>query len=183
MNVKTKQNTVNIALAALFTAIIALCSQIAIPLPTHVSVTLQTFAVALCGYALGAKWGTASVAVYILLGVFGVPVFTGFKGGAQAIAGFTGGFIYGFILYVLLCGLAVKFKNKLLTAVLSLAGLAVLHILGTVHYALLSNISFFKAFLMVSAPFLIKDIVSMVLAYSVAFAFKKVLNKAPVHVQ
>ena len=65
-----KKRILNITFAALFTAITAALSQAAIPTPFGVPLTLQTFAVALCGYVLGIKWGLASIITYILLGVF-----------------------------------------------------------------------------------------------------------------
>ena len=85
MSETKKTRTQKMILAALFTAVIAVLSQTAIPTPFDVPLTLQTFAVALCGYTLGIKWGVASVAAYILLGAVGVPVFSGFKGGAQVL--------------------------------------------------------------------------------------------------
>ena len=97
MKENTRKRTLNLIMAALFTAITAVLSQTAIPTPFDVPLTLQTFAVALCGYALGVKWGLASIATYILLGVCGVPVFSGFKSGAQVLFGATGGFIFGFL--------------------------------------------------------------------------------------
>ena len=67
---------------AMFTAVVAVLSQIAIPMPSGVPVTLQTLAVALCGYVLGSKKGAVSLLVYALLGAVGAPVFANFKGGA-----------------------------------------------------------------------------------------------------
>ena len=52
MKESAKKNTLSLVTAALFTALTVVCSQIAIPMPTQVSLTLQTFAVALCGYVL-----------------------------------------------------------------------------------------------------------------------------------
>lgn len=80
---KAKIKTADLVIIALFAAITAVLSQIAIPMPTNVPVTLQTFAVALCGFCLGSKKGTAAILVYILLGAVGIPVFTGFKGGLR----------------------------------------------------------------------------------------------------
>ena len=92
MNENTRKRTLNLTLAALFTAVTAVLSQTAIPTPFDVPLTLQTFAVALCGYTLGIKWGLASILTYILLGTAGVPVFSGFRGGVQVLFGATGGF-------------------------------------------------------------------------------------------
>ena len=58
-------------LTGVFAALLAVLSQIAIPLPTGVPITLQTFAVALCGYVLGPGMGALSVGVYLALGAAG----------------------------------------------------------------------------------------------------------------
>lgn len=158
-----KIKTVDLVMIGVFAALIAVLSQIAIPMPTGVPVTLQTFAVALCGYYLGAKKGTAAVLVYILLGAVGVPVFSGFKGGFACIGSLTGGFIYGFLAMALLCGLPVK--NKLLKIALGAAGMLVLHFFGTLQYSLLTDNGFIQSFLLVSAPYLVKDLASVVLGY------------------
>ena len=95
---------------AMFAAILAVCSQIAIPLPSGVPVTLQTFAVGLVGYALGAKQGPVAVLVWCAIGLVGAPVFSNFMGGPAVLFGKTGGFIYGFLPMALLCGLAAEKK-------------------------------------------------------------------------
>lgn len=86
-------------------------SILTIPMPTGVPVTLQTFAMALCGYVLGTKRGTASTVLYILLGTVGVPVFAGMTGGPSWLAGYSGGFIWGFIFLTLFCAIGMKQKN------------------------------------------------------------------------
>ena len=83
--------TRELARAALFAALIAICSWISIP--TAVPFTLQTFAVFLALGVLGGKLGTLSVAVYLLLGAVGLPVFAGFQGGLGALLGATGGYL------------------------------------------------------------------------------------------
>jgi len=176
MTTKPKIKTADLVMIALFAAITAVLSQIAIPMPTNVPVTLQTFAVALCGFCLGSKKGTAAILVYILLGMVGVPVFTGFKGGIACIVSFTGGFIYGFLPFAFLSGLPVK--NKIVKVLLSVAGLLVLHFFGVLHYALLTSNGFIESFLLVSMPYLVKDIISVVLAYFVSLAVKKAMVSA-----
>ena len=97
--------TQELARAALFAALIAICSWISIP--TAVPFTLQTFAVFLALGVLGGKLGTLSVAVYLLLGAVGLPVFAGFQGGLGALLGATGGYLAGFLL-TLLAGAAAS---------------------------------------------------------------------------
>lgn len=167
-----KIKTVDLVMIGVFAALIGVLSQIAIPMPTGVPVTLQTFAVALCGYFLGAKRGAAAVIVYILLGAVGAPVFTGFKGGFACIGGLTGGFIYGFLAMVLLCGLPLK--NKPFRIALGIAGVIVLHFFGVLQYSLITENGFIQSFLLVSAPYLIKDFVSVVLGYIGALAVGRI---------
>ena len=70
-----REKITNIVMVGVFAAVLAVLSQISFPLPSGIPVTLQTFAVALCGYALGCKRGTLAVLVYIVLGAVGLPVF------------------------------------------------------------------------------------------------------------
>lgn len=103
-----RQKITTIVLCALFAAITAILSQIAIPMPSGVPVTLQTFAIALCGFYLCTARATVSTVVYVLLGAVGVPVFSGFKGGIASIVGPTGGFIIGFIAMAAISGIAFR---------------------------------------------------------------------------
>lgn len=177
MKESAKNNTLSLVTAALFTALTVVCSQIAIPMPTQVSLTLQTFAVALCGYVLGIKWGLASIITYVLLGTVGVPVFSGFKGGAQVLFGASGGFIFGFIFFVLLCGISLTFKNKVLKLLCGLGGLAICHILGVIQFAVVYKTDLISSFLMVSAPYLIKDVISVAAAFFLSLYIRKLLAK------
>ena len=95
--------TQRIVLAALFAALMAVCSQIQIPLPM-VPINLALFAVHLCGALLGAKWGALSISAYVLLGLVGAPVYAGFASGPAALFGKTGGYILGYILSAFLVG-------------------------------------------------------------------------------
>lgn len=168
---KVKIKTSDLVLIAIFAAISAILSQISIPLPGGVPVTLQTFAVALCGYYLGWKKGLTAILVYILLGAAGVPVFANFSGGIGSIAGPSGGFIYGFLFMAALCGLPLK--QKPLKIVSGCIGLLICHLCGVVQFSLVMGNGFTESFLLASAPFLIKDIVSIVAAFFSAMVISK----------
>ena len=107
-----KTNTKTIVMIGMFAAVLAVLSQISIPMPSGVPVTLQTFAVALTGFILGWKYGAISVGIYILLGTVGVPVFSNFSGGLGALFGKTGGFIWGFLFLAGFCGVSHITKKK-----------------------------------------------------------------------
>lgn len=101
MNVQ-KLRTRDLAYISVFAALIAVCAWIAVPTPWNVSYTLQTMAVFLAVGLLGGKRGTLAVAVYLLLGAAGLPVFSNFTGGAGALLGTTGGYLVGFLFSALL---------------------------------------------------------------------------------
>ena len=105
MKLQWKSKLQSTVMTGVFAALLAVLSQISIPLPTGIPVTLQTFAVALCGFALGPGLGAAAVGVYLALGAVGVPVFAGFSGGIGSFVGMTGGYLWAFLPMAFLCGL------------------------------------------------------------------------------
>ena len=174
--------TLEISYIALFSALIAVCTWIAIPLPSGISVTLQTFAVVLCAALLGAKRGVAAVIVYIGVGAAGAPVFTGFRGGIGILGGVTGGYIVGFIFTALIVGIVCeKSGMKTVPAVISMiAGIVVCYIFGTAWFCI-----YFKgertvgsALLTCVVPYLPFDAVKIALA---AFLSKKLYKRVGIY--
>lgn len=172
------QSVKKLMVSAMFTAIIAVLAQVAIPLPIGIPVTLQTFAMALCGFILGWKYGGLSVLVYLLLGAVGVPVFASFHGGIGVLFGMTGGYLSGFLFMVALCGLGVNRKHKAASILLGIAGLAVCHILGVIQFAAVSGSPMLYAFSVASLPYLLKDVVSVVGAYFISLTVRRRLSEA-----
>ena len=89
--------------ASLMAAFIAAGAYMAIPVGP-VPIVLQNLFVMLTGLLLGPKWGLASVTVYLLAGVCGLPVFAGGTGGIGRIAGPTGGYLLGYLPAVFIIG-------------------------------------------------------------------------------
>lgn len=173
---KTKLSVRDMAMIGVFAAVTAILSQVSIPLPSGVPVTLQTFAIALLAYSLGARKGAMAILVYLLLGAIGLPVFAGFHGGSAVLFGPTGGFLWGFIPMAYLCGLGYQRKpSQALT--LGLLGLAVVHAFGVIAFALLTATPFGAAFMLVSLPFLIKDILSVILGYFLGKRLQTVMGQ------
>ena len=121
-------------LVSLFTAIIAICSFISVP--SAVPFTLQTLGIFTALTVLGGKLGTICIALYIFIGLVGVPVFSGFGAGIGHLTGATGGFILGFII----CGFCYWIITKILgnktviKAVGLVSGLLLCYIFGTLWY-------------------------------------------------
>jgi biotin transport system substrate-specific component len=173
-----------ICFVGMFAAIISVLSILQIPTPWGVPFTLQTFAIALCGFVLGKKYGTIATAVYVILGAVGVPVFAGMSAGFGVLFGPTGGYIYGFILMALFCGLAYDFYEKktstgyLLAVLFSLIGLACCHVLGVTQFKFFSGLTWVAAALKATVPYLVKDILSVIVAFALAVAVRKALSAA-----
>lgn len=156
--------TIDLVYIGLFAALIAVCAWIAIPLT--VSVTLQTFAVCLTAGLLGWKRATLTTIVYILLGIIGLPVFTGFNSGLAAATGPTGGYIVGFIFTALIVGFAVEKVGRKIwqNVVFMVIGILVCYLFGTVWFVIAYKVSFVSALSTCVIPFLLPDAVKIVLA-------------------
>lgn len=172
-----------ICFVALFAAIISVLSILQIPTPWGVPFTLQTFAIALCAYVLGAKYGTFSTIVYILVGAVGLPVFAGMTSGFGVIMGPTGGYIIGFILMALFCGIGFSFFKKgkkgiIFLILLSLLGLACCHGIGIIQLKNYYEMTWAAAAMAGTVPYLLKDVISIALAFALALAVRKALRAA-----
>ena len=138
---RRRWNAVDLSLIAVFAALMA--ASIAVPGinvgPLGVAITLQTLVVSLCGLVLGFGRGTAAVGLYILLGLIGLPIFSGFRAGpavlASPSAGYIVGFIFGAAVVGLLAGWAVKSRFKFAALLgASLTGMVVIHVFGILGF-------------------------------------------------
>lgn len=167
---KSVERTKKLVYIALSTALIVAMSQISIPLPSGVPLTLQTFAIAFAGFFLGWKFAFPAMLVYVALGAAGVPVFANFTGGAAKLVGLTGGFIWGFVVLAVLSGTGLNKKGAVPAVAMSTVGLIVCHLLGITQYSLVSGTAWGASALAVSLPFIAKDFFSLLLAYWISVA-------------
>ena len=142
----------------LMAALLCALSPMSVPIGP-VPFTLQTFLAALAGAVLGAGQGAAAVAVYLLLGVVGLPVFSGWQAGIAALVGPTGGFLWGFLPLAALCGAGRR--HVALQVALGLAGLLVMYCLGAAQFARVAGVSPMRAIQAAVLPFAFKDVVSV----------------------
>ena len=149
---------------ALFAALIAVMSQLSLPIGP-VPISMATFGVMLCGAMLGWKYGAAAVGVYLLLGLTGVPVFAGFRGGAGVLAGATGGYLIGYLPCAMLSGLPLPGVQKewVGRCLLMEIGTVACYALGTLWFMHASGSAWWNAVGLCVAPFLPGDAAKIVL--------------------
>lgn len=163
----------NITQTAIMAAIICVAAPFSVsvgPIP----ISLATFAVYIAGAALGCRKGSIAVIIYILLGCVGLPVFSGFEGGLQKIAGVTGGYIIGYIPCAYIIGLITNKWDKILSYPAAMVlGTAVCYIVGTAWFMFQTKMSLAAALLVCVVPFLIGDAVKIAAASIVSVQIKK----------
>lgn len=168
--VNKKMTTLDMVYIGMFAIVMAICAWINIPGP--VPFTLQTLGVFAAIGILGGKRGTIAVAVYILMGIAGLPVFAGFKGGPGAIIGVTGGYIVGFIATALVMWAFEKMfaRSKKMLIISMIAGLVVCYAFGTAWFMVLytrttGSIGLGAVLSMCVIPFIIPDLIKIFIAY------------------
>ncbi len=139
-----------------FIILTSLGAYVRVPLGfTPVPITLQTFFVILAGAILGKKLGALSQAGYLVLGLIGLPVFTGAGTGLLYLAGPTGGYLIGFIVSAFLVGRLIDISERAWWKLGVFAiGLISIYLCGISWLSISLNISFYKAYLLGVLPFL-----------------------------
>lgn len=145
---------------------VAALAQVKIALPfTPVPLTGQTLAVLVVGAALGARRGAASLLVYLLAGLAGLPVFHGGTSGTAVVLGPTGGYLIGFVAAAYLIGSlsARGLDRRIPTALLAfLVGEVVIYLFGVAWLSLFLGLK--GALIAGLLPFLVGDALKLVAA-------------------
>lgn len=160
--------------ASMFGALTAIGALISIPLQP-VPVTLQTLFLYLAGSLLGGSLGALSQVLYVILGVIGLPVFSGGKAGLGVFLGPTGGYLIGFIAGAFVTGKIIEVREKpgLVWIVLAmLAGTAAVYTLGVLQLVLIGKLSVGKAATVGVLPFLPGDVLKIAAASVIVMKVK-----------
>ena len=160
-----KNVTIYLILTALFTALVAVCSQLKIDLP-FVPINLALFSVHLSGLLLGPVYGGLSILIYLLLAAVGVPVMAGFKGGVGVLFGMTGGYAIGYLFTAVLDGVAVKYfgQKKVLLFLAMCVSVLVCYLFGTIWFMVLTGNTVGYSLRYCVLPFLPGDAIKILLA-------------------
>lgn len=158
----------DVALVVAGALLIYLTARVAIPVPgSPVPITGQTFGVLLVGGALGFRRGLVGVALYVLLGVVGLPFFAEGKGGISVIWGATGGYLVGFMVAGALVGrLAELGWDRRLGGALGamLLGSVVIYAIGLPWLGVVTSASPAETIEQGLTPFLFGDALKLILA-------------------
>ena len=159
-------------------AIICVSAYISFPLPfTPTMITAQTIAINLVALILTPKQSFLVVLLYIFLGAFGLPVFSGGTGGFGKLFGPTGGFIIGCLviapLISYLKGKNNSFKRYLFVTIF--VGMIVLYAVGAVYMSIVQKISIIAALSVAVFPFIFGDILKCFLSSFIAVKLNKAL--------
>ena len=166
-----------LVLCAMMAAITAVCAQVAIPIGP-VPINLAMLPVFVAGGLLGAGAGAVSQTVYLLVGLLGVPVFSGFSGGPGVVVGPTGGYILGYLVAAFVTGFAVdKWGEKLwVIAGAMVVGLALCYTFGTLWYLILTGKGLVPALMGCVVPFLPGDAAKIIVATLLTKALRRYLR-------
>jgi biotin transport system substrate-specific component len=171
------------ATVGVMTALTCIVAPFSIPLPfTGVPITFATLVICLSALLLGMKAGTLSCAIYLLIGLTGVPVFSGFTGGLGKIGGPTGGYLMAFLLLAAICGFAAeRWPGRRVPYLIGMIiGMAVTYAIGTVWLAWQLGITFVAALPLGVIPFLPGDAFKMVVVIVLGFQLRERLLRVGV---
>ncbi|MFC4560204.1 biotin transporter BioY [Virgibacillus kekensis] len=175
----SKSNLRGIILCGIFAAVTAVLAQIEVPLPI-VPISGQTLAVGLTATIIGSRYGAIAMVCYALLGAAGLPVFAGFKGGAQVLVGPTGGYIFGFIVTAFVTGLILeKTKHNLTMAMIAnTVGMIITLIFGSIQLKIVLDMTWNQALAAGVYPFIVVGLIKAFLASWIGVTVRKRLVQA-----
>lgn len=162
---------------ALMVAMNCVSAYIIVPLPFSLSpIALQTLIVNLTGYVLNAKQAFMTMLVYLLVGLAGVPVFTGGSAGPGKLFGPTGGYIIGFLFTAVFLAYfrGEKYSFKRYALLGCVIGIPLIYVFGVVQLKLITGMGWDKAIMTGALPFIPLDIVKCLAAAVIAYPINRI---------
>lgn len=170
--------TRTMTLAAVMTALLCMTGPLTVPLGP-VPLSLTTAVLMAMALLLGARHAALCCGLYLLIGLCGVPVFSGFTGGLAALAGPTGGFLLGYLPLTALCGsMFSRWDRRIGQAFACLAGTVLLYLCGVSWYAGQTGCGIPAALTVCVLPFLPGDMIKIILVLTGGNAIKTRLHRA-----
>ena len=176
-----KLTTYQMAVTAVMAAVLCVLGPLSVPIGA-IPISLSNFVICLAAWLLGPKFGTLSVAVYLVIGLAGVPVFSGYGAGIAKVAGPTGGYLVGYLLLAFIGGLFIeKSKGQPVVSALGLIlGDAACYVLGTAWFVFQMQCDLGHALAVCVYPFIALDLAKIVVSCIVGALLRKRLLQAGV---
>ena len=175
---KKSFTTFQMTLIAVMAAITCILGPLSIPIPiSPVPISLTNLAIYLTVCLLGWKFGTISYLIYLLIGIAGLPVFSGFSSGFAKLLGPTGGYLIGFIPMAIIAGIVIdKFTNRGIQILGMIVGTAICYAFGTAWFCFQSGYTVGAALAVCVIPFIPADRCKMVIAMIIGPMVRKRLG-------
>lgn len=168
------------AVTALMAAALCVLGPLSVPIGA-IPISLSNFVICLTAWLLGPKFGTLSVAVYLLIGLVGVPVFSGYGAGIAKLAGPTGGYLVGYLAGLHRRSVHRKSKGQPVIAGIGLVlGDAACYVLGTAWFVFQMQCELGYALSVCVYPFIALDLAKIVVSCIVGALLRKRLVQAGV---
>lgn len=177
---KSALTTKQMALIGVMTAVTCVLGPLTIPLPiSPVPISFTNLAIYLSIYVLGAKAGTVSYLIYLLLGFAGLPIFSGFTGGLGKLAGPTGGYLVGFIFMAVIAGWVIdRFPGKYAVHAVGLAaGTIISYAFGTAWLSSQLGLTFTAGLGVGVLPYIPGDVVKIIFSLLIGPRLRKELRR------
>lgn len=176
---KTRSRLRKMTIVSLCVALMCAASFVVIPLPfTPIVLSVHTIVVNLVALLLSPKLSFATMLCYLFMGLIGLPVFSGGTAGIDKLFGPTGGFYFGFavsaLVVSLLKGKTPRFKRYLLITVV--IAIPIQHALAVLFMCLYNGFQIIPAFVSVSLPFVVPDIIKATASSAMAVKLSKIIN-------
>lgn len=179
---RRKSRIYSMAVTAVMAAVTCVLAPLSIPIGP-VPITFTNLAIYFAIYLLGWKLGSLSVVLYLLIGLCGAPVFSGFVGGMGKLLGPTGGYLIGFLPMAVIGGLAVdRFSSRWLQCAGLAVGTLVCYVLGTAWFCYVANMAVLPALSLAVFPFLPGDLAKILLAAAIGPVIRRRLLRAGLRV-
>ncbi|MGN0396320.1 MAG: biotin transporter BioY [Coprococcus sp.] len=171
-------STVELVMMAMFTALLCVSAYISIPtpLPNAAHITLLNFVIILIALVFKLRDSVIIIALWMILGAIGVPVFIGGGSGFGYLFGVFGGYTFSFIIAAIVIGLLHgKQYNRLKYTLISILGVVIIDIIGMLWWKFNGNLTWKTAFLSGFVAFIPLDLVKAVIAAQIVPLFRKLL--------
>lgn len=181
MELKSNTKVYPLAMTAVMAAVICVLGPMSIPIgPVPISFT--NLAIYLSLYLLGWRRGTLSYLIYVLIGMVGIPVFSGYAGGFGKLFGPTGGYIIGFVPMALVAGWVIdRYENRAIQMAGMAAGTILCYAFGTAWFCFQAGYTLWAALGMCVFPFIPGDLGKMAAALYVGPMIRARLIKAKLY--